>query len=104
MDNRQIVDKLVKAHILDDIVKHITNDSRDEDLNDLKQDILLSLLQDSKLPGIYERHQLRYYLSRIVLNNVASSTSPYYRIYKRPRKLNDGITVALFNIPDDSLR
>ena len=101
MSNNQIVDKLVKAHILDDIVNKITNNSRDEDLNDLKQDILLSLLQDNKLPGIYERHQLGYYLSRIVLNNVASSTSPYYRVYKRPRKLNDGITVALLNLPDD---
>lgn len=100
MDNRQIVEDIVKTHLLENIVKKITNNSNDEDLKDLKQDILLSLLQDIKLPGICERKQLGYYISRIVLNNVASSTSPYYRIYKRPRKLNEGITKSLFNLPD----
>ena len=101
MDNRKIVEDIVKTQLLENIVNKITANSNDEDLKDLKQDILISLLQDDKLSGIYERHQLGFYLSRIVLNNVASSTSPFYRTYKRPRKLNEGITIALLNIPDD---
>ena len=88
-DNRRIVELIVRQHILDSIIKQVTNNSKDEDLSDLFQDLLYSLLLDSKLSGIYERGELNFYLSRIVMNNIASATSPYYRIYKRPVKLND---------------
>ena len=88
-DNRRIVELIVRQHILDSIIKQVTNNSKDEDLCDLFQDLLYSLLLDSKLSGIYERGELNFYLSRIVMNNIASATSPFYRIYKRPVKLND---------------
>ena len=87
--NRQIVEGIVRNKTLDNIVKQITNNSKDEDLFDLKQDLLFSLLLDSKLSGIYERGEINFYLARMVMNNIASSTSPYYRIYKRPMSMSE---------------
>ena len=101
MDNCQIVEDIVKQHLLENIIKKVTNNSPDEDLYDLRQDIYVSLLQDKKLQIAYRNNQLGFYLARIVMNNIASSTSPYYRIYKKPRILNDGLIPSVFNIPDD---
>lgn len=107
MDNKQIVDKIVRTNLLDDIINKITNNSSDEDLKDLRQDIYISLLKDDKLPGLYERGELNYYLSRIVMNNVCSSTSGYYRKYKLPLKRfepfyrdDDEPNRKVFDVPD----
>ena len=94
-ENRKIVEQIVKSQMLSNIVKQITNNSSDDDLNDLMQDLLFSLLLDAKLPGIYERGELNFYLARLVMNNIASVTSPFYRIYKRPRKVFEPMEVYL---------
>lgn len=98
--NIRIVELVEKTHLLDNIIKHITNGSNDPDLMDLSQDIYISLLVDAKLSGIYERGELNFYLARLVMNNIASSTSPYYRIYKRPKLISDPISKAVMNIPE----
>lgn len=100
-ENRTIVEFIVRRCLLDNIIKQITNNSNDNDLCDLKQDLLYSLLLDSKLPGIYERDELNFYLARLVMNNIASATSPYYRIYKRPRNIGQPITKNVYELPDD---
>lgn len=88
-ENKRIVEEIVKTGLLDDIVAKITRHSTDENLNDLKGEVLFSLLLNDKLPGIYERNELNFYLARIVMNNVASNTSPFYRTYIRPTKFNN---------------
>ena len=100
-ENRTIVELIVRRSLLDNIIKQVTNNSADPDLLDLKQDVLLSLLVDDKLSMVYGNNQLNFYLARIVMNNIASKTSPYYRIYKRPRLLSEPISKNVLNLPDE---
>lgn len=91
MDNREIVDAIARNNILDKIISNITDNGKvakdESSLDDLKQDIYVSLLMDVKLPRIYDEGHINFYLSRIVMNNICSSSSPYYRNYLKPRKI-----------------
>ena len=100
--NIRIVELVERTHLLDNIIRQVTNASKDPDYLDLKQDLLLSLLVDSKLSGIYERKELNFYLARLVMNNIASSTSPFFRIYKRPRKLSEPLGRNVSDLADES--
>lgn len=90
--NTEIVEEIAKEGLVRKIISKITNNglsAKDKDLlNDLEQDIMLSLLTDDKVPEIYDEGHINYYLTRIVCNNIMSSSSPYYRIYLRPRAIN----------------
>ena len=85
---KKVVELIVKEKILDQIINNIAKDAKDEDLNDLKQDIYLELLEKNEewLFGIYERGQMNYYLTRIVLNNINSKTSPFYYRYRKYKR------------------
>lgn len=85
---KKVVELIVKDKILDQIINNIAKDAKDEDLNDLKQDIYLELLEKNEdwLYGIYERGQMNYYLTRIVLNNINSKTSPFYYRYRKYKR------------------
>lgn len=100
-ENRRITETIVREGLLNRIIRQVTNNSTDDDLKDLIQDLLLSLLLDTKLVGIYERNELNYYLARLVMNNIASATSPFYRIYKRPRTLGEPLTKKIYELPDE---
>lgn len=41
---------------------------------------------------MYEKNQLKFYITRMVLNNIYSKLSPYYRKYKHFDKLIDDNT------------
>lgn len=85
---KKVVELIVKDKILDQIINNIAKNAKDEDLNDLKQDIYLELLEKNEdwLYGIYERGQMNYYLTRIVLNNINSKTSPFYYRYRKYKR------------------
>lgn len=57
---------------------------------DLSQDIYLRLLEKDEelLSGLQERGEMAYYVSRMISNNIFSSTSPYYRKYERFRRMS----------------
>ena len=96
-ENKRITEMIARDGLLDKILNQITNHSQDEDLSDLRQDVYVSLLSDKKLPGVYERGELLYYLARILMNNIASNTSPFYRIYKKPGKNTVPFCINLAN-------
>lgn len=100
-ENRAIVETIAREGLLDNIIRQVTRNRADPDYCDLVQDLLLSLMYDPKLIVAQGNNQLNFYLARIVMNNIASSTSPFYRIYKRPLKMSDPITDTALRIPDD---
>lgn len=100
-ENRAIVEGIARDGLLDNIIRQVTRNRPDPDYCDLVQDLLLSLMYDPKLIVAQGNNQLNFYLARIVMNNIASSTSPFYRIYKRPLKMSDPITDTALRIPDD---
>lgn len=86
-ENRDAVEKIAKQHLVRDIIARITKDGTvahdPTSLCDLEQDILLSLLYDEKVPKLLEENRINFYITRIVLNNIISSSSNYYRTYLR---------------------
>jgi len=93
--NREIVNDLGNAKVVEKIIEKITSTgAKDPDsLPDLAQDVYLSLLYDKNLPEVDDdgENHLRYYITRILLNNICSSTSRYYRTYIRPRQQKEDI-------------
>lgn len=92
MTNNEIVDEIAKNKLVRKIIQRITKSGRTvsdaDSLNDLEQDLYVSLLSDKNLVSVYEdgMNHLNYYLARIVMNNICSNTSGYYRRYLLPRK------------------
>lgn len=52
---------------------------------DLKQELFLILCEKSEsfIEDLHKKGQLRYYTTRIVLNMIASNTSPFYKKYRQ---------------------
>ena len=67
---------------MEQVVYEIGKSETRWNLEDLVQDIYLDLIRKNKVQDIPEK-QLRFYLARIVINNIHSRTSPYYTTYKK---------------------
>ncbi len=50
---------------------------------DLVQDIYLSLLNSAEKVENIPNDEIKFYITRIILNNIKSVNSPYYRLYVR---------------------
>ena len=92
MSTQEAVKKVAEQMLVEKIVAKITrNGTRAKDpdtLSDLCQDIYLSLLEDEKFGSIVEEGHENFWVTRIVMNNIMSSSSRYYRKYLLPQKLN----------------
>lgn len=85
MDKNEIVEKLAKDCVVEVIVKNYCG-KLDNDLQDLCQDIYLDLLlKDEKLVvNLYNLGHIKFFITKMVRNNVFSGTSPFYTKYKKP--------------------
>lgn len=79
MTKNEVVNIIAKEKMVETIVSNIAKSS-DDLLNDLIQEIYLDLLQkdDDKIVKLYESNQIRYFITRIVINNLHSKNSPYW--------------------------
>lgn len=86
MDKYSIIDEISKDKIVEEIVYNI-GDRGDEDLKDLIQDIYINLLEkeDSLIENLYSTNQLKFYIVKMVVNNIHSKNSPYYTKYKKDK-------------------
>ena len=86
MDKYKIIDEISKDKIVEEIVYNI-GDRGDEDLKDLIQDIYINLLEkeDNLIETLYNTNQLKFYIIRMVVNNIHSKNSPYYTKYKKDK-------------------
>ena len=88
MNKYKIIDEISKDKLVEEIVYNIGSKG-DEDLKDLIQDIYINLLEkeDSLIENLYSTNQLKYFIIRMVVNNIHSKNSPYYTKYKK-NKIN----------------
>lgn len=103
MTNNEIVDKIARDRLVEKVIQNITDGNCIDPtaLSDLAQDIYVSLLEDAKVPEIYEEGHINYYVTRCVMNNIISSSSPFYRNYLRPIVLSTELNQNIAsNIPD----
>ena len=95
MTVNDIVNELARNKEVEKIIDKITDGRSVDDpsaLDDLTQDIYVSLLdKGDKLIEVYEQGHILFYLTRMVMNNIISSSSPYYRTYLYPRVIGQPI-------------
>lgn len=86
MDKYNIIDEISKNKIVEEIVYNIGSKD-DEDLKDLIQDIYINLLEkeDNLIETLYNTNQLKFYIVKMVVNNIHSKNSPYYTKYKKDK-------------------
>ena len=86
MDKYKIIDEISKDKVVEEIAYNI-GDRGDEDLKDLIQDIYINLLEkeDNLIETLYNTNQLKYFIIRMVVNNIHSKNSPYYTKYKKDK-------------------
>ena len=79
----EIIENLAKQQVVEDIILNIVGEIG-ADEQDLIQDIYLDLLNkdEEKITSMNDK-ELRYFIARMAVNNIASKTSPYYYKYKK---------------------
>ena len=82
MEVLNIVDKLARNRVVEDMIKNMNiNDYPD----DLAQEIYLILLEydKEKIEDMYNKNQINFFISRIITNQAFSKNSPFYLNYKK---------------------
>ena len=90
MTTREVVEEIARSKLIQECIKVVTGGVWRSEFDDLTSDILLELLDQTKIVDLYEKGQLRYYVMRIVRNNIQSNTSRFYYRYRRFSLLNQG--------------
>ena len=74
-----MISVIAKEKVVEQIVSNIAKSS-DDLLNDLSQEIYLDLLQkdEDKIVKLYESNQMRYFITRMIINNLHSTNSPFW--------------------------
>lgn len=88
--NAQIINEIANNGLVEEIIQGVSYSKFEntENLKDLTQDIYLQLLQmdNAKINELYFKKQLRFWITRIITNNIHSKTSPYYYQYKKEQR------------------
>lgn len=103
MTKAQIIAELAKEGTIKEIIRNIGG-TKDEDLKDLEQDIYYDLLRKdvALLKELKDKDELKFFITKMVKNNVYSKNSPYYKVYKKPNEKKDDRHLSDFEqIPTD---
>lgn len=99
MTKNEVVEKLAKERTVEQICSNIAKSSDcDDTLKDLSQEIYLDLLSkdEEKIVNLYETNQIRFFVVRMVTNNLFSKNSPYYQVFRK----NANTTVNIDGLKD----
>ena len=94
-----MVEIIAKERIVETIVSNIAKSADcDDTLKDLSQEIYLDLLSkdEEKIVSLYETNQIRFFVVRMVSNNLFSKNSPFYQTFKK----NTNATVNIDDLKD----
>lgn len=94
-----IINELLESQFIPNYIKKIADPSDIEFLEDAENDVWLIVLSipEEKLKGIYNGNlnNLRRFVSGIIHRQIKSTSSSYYRTYKRPLKYIDSTPLTL---------
>ena len=90
MTKEGVVERIAREGWVEECIKTVSGGVWRSEYSDLVQDILLELLDQTKIVDLYKRGQLRYYVMRIVRNNLQSCTSRFFYRYRRFSLRNSG--------------
>lgn len=82
-ERRALIDRASKERLVENMIAAMrcSSGQRKDNLEDLAQDIYWELLTGDRVPEDYD--QLRFFVARVILNNINSTTSRYYAKYRK---------------------
>ena len=88
---KEIIGRLAKDKVVENIISNITKDKDDDTLKDLAQMVYVWLLEEDeeKIESIYNKNQMNFYITRMIINNIHSKNSRYYYLFKKPEMHED---------------
>ena len=90
MSTRGVVEYIARSKLIEECIKVVTGGVWRSEYDDLVQDVLVELLDQEKIVSLYQRGQLKYFIMRIIRNNIQSNTSRFFYRYRRFSLLNSG--------------
>lgn len=99
MTKNEVVEIIAKERMVEQICSNIAKSADcDDTLKDLSQEIYLDLLSkdEEKIINLYETNQIRFFVVRMVTNNLFSKNSPFYQTFKK----NTNATVDIDSLKD----
>ena len=90
MSTREVVERVAKEGWVEECIRTVSGGVWRSEYSDLVQDVLVELLNQEKIVGLYQRGQLKFFIMRIVRNNIQSNTSRFFYRYRRFSLLNSG--------------
>lgn len=96
-----MLNRIANEKLVEDISKNIGVSPKYFD--DFVQEIYLILLEydQEKLQAIYEKGDINFFLTRIIKNQWCSTTSPFYRKYRKYYEYADENKNNYINMDDD---
>ena len=90
MTKEEVVERIAREGWVEECIKVVTGGVWRSEYSDLTQDVLIELLNQSKVVDLYQKGQLKFYIMRVVRNNIQSATSRFYYRYRRFSLRNSG--------------
>ena len=90
MSTRGVVEYIARSKLIQECILIVTGGVWRSEYDDLTQDVLIELLNQEKIVGLYQRGQLKYFIIRIIRNNIQSNTSRFFYKYRRFSLRNSG--------------
>lgn len=93
MTKKEIITEIAKNKTVENLIKTHTDFANNPYIDDLAQDIYISLMSKSEelIIGLYNNDEINYFISKMIKNNLYSSNSPFYYQYQKFRKITDEI-------------
>ena len=90
MTVREVVERVAKEGWVEECIKTVSGGVWRSEYSDLTQDILIEMLNQTKIVDLYKKGELKYFIMRIIRNNIQSNTSRFFYRYRRFSLLNSG--------------
>ena len=90
MTKEEVVEYIARSKLIQECILIVTGGVWRSEYDDLVQDVLIELLNQEKIVGLYLKGELKYYVVRVIRNNLQSCTSRFYYRYRRFSLLNSG--------------
>ena len=90
MTREEVVEYIARSKLIQECILIVTGGVWRSEYDDLVQDVLIELLNQSKVVDLYKKGQLKFYIMRVVRNNIQSATSRFYYRYRRFSLRNSG--------------
>ena len=102
MSTRGVVEEIARSKLIQECILMVTGGVWRSEYDDLVQDILIELLNQTKIVDLYKKGELKYFIMRIIRNNIQSNTSRFFYRYRRFSLLNSG-DKALSNYGEEKM-